>query len=350
LDEARGAMEAQTLLQSITSMTSQLNDIDKRIPTSPPPVPPAEETIRPLWSIMVPVYNCSQYLTETLVSVLKQCKDRPDVQIEVIDDASTDANVRDLVRAMGQGRVGYFRHEQNVGSLRNFHTCLLRAKGVYVHILHGDDRVRDGFYQRMEKFFTKNRSAGAVYCRYAYINEHSSILYHHEKEYNEEGIIPDFLSRLGERQRIQYAAIVVKREVYETLGFYGVEYGEDWEMWMRIAAKYPIGYIPDVLAEYRKHSSSISGRSFLTGKNMRDLTQVMQRIEPLLPAQQKDKIIKSSRKFYAHYALRTANQIWSGMKHRAGVMAQVREAWRMHKDASLIVKIVKLYTKMALNL
>jgi len=31
--------------------------------------------------------------------------------------------------------------------------------------------------------------------------------------------------------------MVVKREVYEKLGgFYGVEYGEDWEMWVRIAA------------------------------------------------------------------------------------------------------------------
>ncbi len=332
-------------------MIEQDHNMDGRIPLAPPAVPPVRQAMRPLWSVMIPVYNCSKFLPETLLSVLMQCKHRPEVQIEVIDDASTDADVEELVYSIGQGRVNYFRQPSNAGSLRNFHTCLLRAQGIYVHILHGDDKVRDGFYHRLENFFTQHRSAGAAYCRYAYIDENSEILYHHEREHEKEGIIPDFLTRLGERQRIQYASIVVKREVYEKLGgFYGVEYGEDWEMWMRIAAQYPIGYIPDVLAEYRRHSASISGRSFRTGKNMQDLRQVMQRIAPLLPAQKKNKIIQSSRKFYAHYALRTANQIWSGMRDRKGVRAQVTEAWQMHRDFPLAVKILKLYTKMALNL
>jgi len=70
--------------------------------------------------------------------------------------------------------------------------------------------------------------------------------------------------------------MVVKREVYEKLGgFYGVEYGEDWEMWVRIAANYQIAYTPEVLAEYRMHHNSISGKAFLTGQNMKDLNQVM---------------------------------------------------------------------------
>ncbi|HEY0743695.1 MAG TPA: glycosyltransferase [Chryseosolibacter sp.] len=333
-------------------MTALAHDIDqRRIPLSPPAVPPVVQPIRPLWSIMIPVYNCAKYLPETLLSVLLECKDRPEVQIEVVDDASTDADIESMVAALGHGRVSYYRQPMNVGSLRNFHACLLRAKGVYVHLLHGDDRVRSGFYMRMESFFAQHRSAGAAYCRYAYIDELGKTLFYHERELATEGLLPDFVSRLGERQRIQYAAMVVKREVYEKLGgFYGVEYGEDWEMWMRIASHYPIGYIPDVLADYRKHQSSISGRSILTGKNLIELRQVMDRIEPLLPEERRNEIKKSSRKFYAHYALRTANQIWTGAKHRGGVKAQVKEAWAMHKDAALIFKILKLYTKITLNI
>ena len=333
-------------------MTMGAYDIDNcRIPLAPPAVPPVGSVMRPLWSVMIPTYNCSKYLRETLQSVLVQCKNRPEIQIEVVDDASTDEDVEQIVSDIGAGRVGYFRQPQNVGSLRNFHTCLIRARGMYVHILHGDDRVRKDFYNRIEKFFSTNRDAGAVYCRYSYINEDGKFLFHHECESPKEGILDDFVLRLGERQRIQYAAMVVKRSVYEELGgFYGVEYGEDWEMWMRIATHYPIGYIPDVLADYRKHSASISGRSVLTGKNVQDLRQVMQRIEPLLPPDRKNRIIESSRKFYAHYALRTANQIWSTVKHRAGVKAQVREAWNMHKDIFLVYKILKLYTKMTLNI
>jgi glycosyltransferase involved in cell wall biosynthesis len=332
-------------------MSSKREITDDRILSAAPVVPPVDAAMRPLWSVMIPVYNCAHYLKETLQSVLGQCRHRPEVQIEVIDDASTDANVEAIVMAAGDGRVSYFRQQHNVGSLKNFYTCLLRARGIYVHILHGDDKVRDGFYQRFENFFRQHESVGAAYCRYAYIDEHGRFLYHHEQEMSREGLLEDFISVLGERQRIQYAAMVVKREVYEKLGgFYGVEYGEDWEMWMRIASHYPVGYIPDVLAEYRKHQGSISGRSVLTGKNVRDLRQVMERIEPLLPLERKEQIVQASKRFYAHYALRTANHIWSRLRHRAGAKAQVKEAWNLHRDFILMFKILKLYTKMTLNL
>ncbi|HEY0653437.1 MAG TPA: glycosyltransferase [Chryseosolibacter sp.] len=322
-----------------------------RIPLAPPAVPPVEGVMRPLWSVMIPVYNCAIYLPETIESVLVQCKDRPEVQIEVIDDASTDANVEELVLRLAEGRIAYYRQPANVGSLNNFHTCLLRARGAYVHILHGDDKVHKGFYHRFENFFRNNASAGAAYCRYAYIDGNGKFLYHHERESADEGILSDFVCRLGERQRIQYVSMVVKREVYEHLGsFYGVEYGEDWQMWMRIASRYSIGYIPDVLADYRKHQNSISGRTILTGNNIRDLKQVMANIQPMLPLDKRNKIVKASQKFYAHYALRTANQIWAGLRSRAGVKAQVREAWSLHKDLVMVFTILKLYTKMTLNL
>jgi glycosyltransferase involved in cell wall biosynthesis len=323
----------------------------ERIPARPPAVPPVSGTTRPLWSVMIPVYNCARFLRETLESVLSQCAHRADVQIEVIDDASTDANVRELVLAISNGRVGYFRQAANVGSLKNFHTCLVRARGTYVHILHGDDKVRPGFYERFGNFFAHYPSVGAAYCRFAYIDESGKFLFNHEQERENPGVLENFVSTLGERQRIQYAAMVVRREVYETLGgFYGVEYGEDWQMWMRIAAKFEVGYIPEVLAEYRKHLASISGRSFLTGKNLRDLQYVMRQIEPMLPSDNRVKIIQSSKKFYAHYALRTANDIWSKLRHRGGVQAQISEAWKMRKDFLLVFKIVKLYTKMILNI
>ena len=70
----------------------------------------------------------------------------------------------------------------------------------------------------------------------------------------------------------------------------------------------------------------------------------------LLPPHEKNKIRALSRKFYAHYGLRTANQIWSGLKNKAGVRAQIREAWELHKDVALAFKILKLYTKMTLNI
>ena len=61
----------------------------------------------------------------------------------VLCDGSTDLDVEALVMSLGKGRVKYYRQPQNVGSLRNFETCINRANGHLVHLLHGDDRVKD---------------------------------------------------------------------------------------------------------------------------------------------------------------------------------------------------------------
>src|SRR5699024_2853393 len=102
-----------------------------RIPLCPPPILPIRERAEktPLWSVMIPVYNCSEYLQEAMGSVLIQALAPEKMQIEVCDDASTDADVEKWVGEIGEGRVIYYRQTENVGSLRNFETCLNRAKG-----------------------------------------------------------------------------------------------------------------------------------------------------------------------------------------------------------------------------
>ncbi|RDV16705.1 glycosyltransferase [Pontibacter diazotrophicus] len=299
---------------------------------------------------MIPVFNCSQYLTETLESVLKQGIAPEDMQIEVIDDASTDADVEALVLAIGKGRVKYYRQEQNVGSLCNFVTCINRAQGRIVHILHGDDRVVDGYYQKLDELFYKYPEAGAAFSGFAYIDERGQKMYDQRPEMKEDGILKDWLLKISEYQRVQYAAIAVRREVYEALGgFYGVTYGEDWEMWVRIARYYPIAYTPEVLADYRKHGSSISGQKFITGQYLKDLLRVMEYIQGYLPEDEREKLLKKTKKFYAHYGIRVANQVWHSSHNKSGVQQQVRQTLSLHSDLLLYLKIAKIYVKMFLN-
>ena len=306
---------------------------------------------RPRWSVMIPVYNCSVYLEEVLTLVLAQDPGISCMQVEVVDDASTDADVSALVQRVGKGRVSYFCQAGNVGSLRNFQTCLERSRGQLIHILHGDDRVREGFYEQMQKLFFTHPSLGAAFCRYAYIDEQGKTLFYQDPEMDHIGILDNWLLRLAERQRIQYVAMVVRRDVYERLGgFYGVEYGEDWEMWMRIAAHYDTGYTPEVLAEYRKHKSSITGRSFVTGQNMVSLAWVMKQIYPYLPAQHRKEVMRSSKSFYAHHAICIATSLWKQDRNKHGASAQAQAAWSMRKDVGLLLKIIKLYTRIKLNL
>lgn len=323
----------------------------ERTPSSPPFIqPPPPTQSRPFWSVMIPVYNCAQYIPETLESVLAQNIAPEHMQIEVIDDASTDADVEALVKSIGKGRVKYFRQTENVGSLQNFVTCINRAQGQVVHILHGDDRVGKGYYNKLEELFHKYPEAGAAFCRYTYIDEKGQKSFDQRPEMKEDGILKDWLLKISEYQRIQYAAISVRREVYEKLGgFYGVNYGEDWEMWVRIARYYPVAYTPQILADYRKHASSISGQKFITGQHIKDLLKVMGFIQNYLPAEHKEKLLRKSKKFYAHYGVRVANQLWHTSHNKSGVQQQVKQTLALHSDLLLYWKIAKIYLKMILN-
>ena len=66
-----------------------------RLPQAPPliaPLPPQAD--RPLWSVMIPAYNCTHFLPQAIESVLAQAPGPAHMQIEVVDDASTDADVQ----------------------------------------------------------------------------------------------------------------------------------------------------------------------------------------------------------------------------------------------------------------
>lgn len=324
-----------------------------QILTTPPAIlPVADQLHRPQWSVMIPVYNCAQFLPDTLQSVLAQDLGENHMQIEVVDDASTDADIAALVQEIGRGRILYFRQEANRGSLKNFETCLNRSRGHLIHLLHGDDRVKPGYYKKMAQLFQQYPEAGAAFCQFGYIDDAGQRISFKKDEIEapQDGLLKNWQLRLAEKQRIQYCAISVKRKMYEQLGgFYGVTYGEDWEMWMRIASRYPMAYTPELLAEYRVHQQSISGQAFATARNLKDIQWVINTIQAYLPERERNRMRHKALKFYAHHALRVANRLWHASYNRQGVKAQIREALRMHKDAGMYWQVLKLYTKMMLN-
>lgn len=323
-----------------------------RVPTSPPKIAPVSgEEKRPLWSVMIPVYNCGTYFPETIKSVLLQNIAEEDMQIEVVDDASTDVDVEALVAQIGKGRVKYFRQPQNVGSLRNFETCINRSRGRLIHLLHGDDKVNLGYYSKIDSLFKTFPQAGATYCRFKYIDGAGIEKGPHSLEMNEEGILQNWLVRIAERNCIQYSAITVKREVYENLGsFYGTTFGEDWEMWVRISRDYAVAYTPEILAEYRHHDQSITGGKFLNGEALRDVKRIIELVQEYLPESQRKTVLRKSRKYYSWYGLEIAQSTWKKTQNKKIVHNQIKQLLEMyHGDIIMYKIIIKLYIKMLIN-
>jgi glycosyltransferase involved in cell wall biosynthesis len=253
---------------------------------------PVIEAHRPLWSVMIPTHNISDYLIQAIESVLA-CGVGPDeMQIEVVDDGSEE-NPEPIVRAVGGGRVEFYRQTTNVGHTRNFNTCISRARGHLVHILHGDDLVLDGFYRVMAQPFLKNAHVGAAFCRYVAIDEAGVWRNLAPVIQSTSGIIDGWLELIAKAQQLQPPTMVVRRSTYETVGGFDrriMSYGEDWEMWVRIAAHTAVWHEVRALAAYRVHQNSLSGVAFRTGQNLRDLRTVIELNRELLPAESKERI------------------------------------------------------------
>ena len=319
--------------------------------TSPPTIPPIEDSEqRPFWSVMIPVYNSIATLKETLLSVLLQDPGKNEMQIEVIDDGSTDGDVQQLVENSGKGRVSYYRNEKNLGSLATFEICINRARGKIIHLLHADDKTRSGYYSKIKMLFEQHPQIGAAFCRYATIDDKGKVLWEHAKEMNEDGILQNWLYKIASKQRLQYCSICVKREVYEKLGgFYGVTYGEDWEMWVRMAAHYEVAYTPEIFAEYRVHTNTISHKAILNGEHVQGMFWVMDTIQKWLPQNQRKKLRQQSRRNYAYHILNVANNVWHEAGDRGLTHHLMRDVAKIYLNRKIFFGILKVYIKMLIN-
>ncbi|WP_206680743.1 glycosyltransferase [Hymenobacter polaris] len=300
---------------------------------------------------MIPTYNCTPYLAEAINSVLMQDMGEENMQIEVVDDASTDADVAQLVATLGKGRIRYFRQVANVGSLRNFETCLNRSQGQWVHLLHGDDRVAPGFYTEIATLFHQYPEAGAAFTNTANLQMHATGVEVKDRPpiVPKAGLLPDLLLRLAEGQQLETPSMVVKRSVYEQLGgFFAVHYGEDWIMWARIAAHFPVAYSPKCLAHYRYlNNTSITHHSIREGQNVRDITKVLTIINQYLPVEHRKRLKAIGLRNYAYYCLSLSEGL-SATDKRAAIK-QLRGALKMSQHSGIILWSLKIYLKTLLN-
>jgi glycosyltransferase involved in cell wall biosynthesis len=279
---------------------------------------------------MIPTFNCARYLGETLESVLCQDPGPEVMQIEVIDDHSTKDDPESIVRKLGKGRVGFHRQPQNVGHTRNFETCLQRSRGHLVHLLHGDDAVRPGFYTSLGRVFAEHPQVGAAFCRNLVIDEKGNWTGLSPLETSKSGVLVDLVERLAVRQCIQTPAMAVRRAIYEILGMFDkrLSWTEDWEMWARIAGSYPVWHEVAPLALYRIHADSNTGRYKRTGENIRDLHRLFSLVENYVPNGRGRSLARRGRKRYSLSGFRTA-QIMSRSGDVSGAVAQTIEGFRL---------------------
>lgn len=303
-----------------------------RVRSNAPAIAPVPaDTVQPLWSVMMPVYNPDPEQFElALQSVLDQALPPEQMQIEVVDDASDRVDVAAIVRRLAGDRVAYTRQPQNRGLLDNWHDCLTRSRGQWVLLLHQDDGLLSGFVERMTRAIghVKDR-VGMVLCRHHHIDAAGRIVWTSELERETPGRVADWLDRIAQRQRVQFSAIVVRRAAYESVGGFdpAAASAADWEMWQRLASRWDLWFEPEPLAVFRRHDGSTTSKLSRTGTNIADTRRAIELAQAYLPIDRREALAQAARQHYAQYALMEARSNLARSDWE-GAIAQLREALR----------------------
>jgi glycosyltransferase involved in cell wall biosynthesis len=234
-----------------------------------------EERDRPMWSVMIPVYNGTKYLAQALDSVVTQGFDEREMQIEVVDDCSSQSNPEAVVKTSYAKRVAFYRQSQRVGMAANWNTCIQRAKGVFIHILHQDDFVSDGYYREIQILADNYPNVGLYSTRSFYVDS--------------ESIITGVTGRVPELEQpakatgpffyqtpIQCAGVTVRRSSYEALGGFRMDLGyvTDCEMWARVTGCHGGIVSTKVKANYRRSNETETERVSKTGEGVQDICRL----------------------------------------------------------------------------
>ena len=274
-----------------------------------PAIPPVfDGETRPFWSVVVTVYNRTDYLLECLTSVLAQWPGEEEMEILVMDNAS-QTSVFELVNEIGEGVVHYYRNPQNIGAVRNFNTGVVNSRGKWIHILNDDDCVLPGFYAQLQQSLEGcPDSIGAAFTGYENINEQGRVIFSPQLYGKQGGIPQDWLQRIGVFNPLNMCAVVIRREAHERLGGYLPEltYTPDWELYKRIAVFYDWWHEPEILAHYRQHSQNLTIENLLSGVESASIRQAILISQSYFPAEYCAEITAKARSRYFNICLANA--------------------------------------------
>lgn len=314
------------------------NDVPRKIGL----VPAGEH--RPFWSVMIPVYNRTRYIEQAISSVLAQNVGPDQMQIEVVDDCSTVDGIAQMVQSLGQGRVSFYRQPGNVGLSANWNTCIRRARGQWVHILHDDDFVLPGFYERLQAAAGQDESIGAAFSRFIWVDAEGHWQEISPLERPTPGVLSGWIERIAISQRIQFPAIVVRRSVYETLGGFdpGLFFALDWDMWKRIAVQHPVWYEPVPLACYRNHSAQETLRLLRSGAAHADKRHAIEIARAYLPPGIERTLTRRAREHGAVSAIYAARSALAELDISAA-MAHLREGSKFGFSAKAAEALLRVF-------
>lgn len=218
-----------------------------------------------LVTVAIPAYNHEKFIVECLDSVKNQ--DYPNIELVIIDDGSRDSTPRLIERYLQEHGERFsrvvFKSRANRGVSATSNECFSNAQGEWVHLLGSDDLLKPGKVSRM---MAKYQDWGVpdvalIFADADFIDINGVTIPRTVKEVFPPGPDRQAYRRLFLANRIPNPTVAIRREAFEAVGGFDESlFLEDWDMWLRLAARYPIARVPEVLSSYRYHSGNTHQR------------------------------------------------------------------------------------------
>jgi glycosyltransferase involved in cell wall biosynthesis len=219
-------------------------------------------------SVCVPTYNHEKYIGQMLEGALMQ-QTSFDFEIVIGDDASTDATP-DIIRQYSLERPGVIRaflHSENQGPSeprefagRNNVLQLLKAcRGEYVAMCEGDDYWTDPLkLQKQVDFLDNNPDFAVCHHNMEVIYEDGSPS--HFFNSSDQKAVSTITDLLEDKWFMATASWMYRNHflIEDFADWHAQAAAGDWAIMFQLAAKGKIGYLPDVMGVYRKHSAGLS--------------------------------------------------------------------------------------------
>jgi GT2 family glycosyltransferase len=217
----------------------------------------------PKISVIIPAYNAGAYIARAIDSVLAQTYQ--DFEIIVIDDGSTD-NTRERVAAYSNRVTYLYQPNSERSAARN--RGLRAASGDFFAFLDADDQWLPERLAKELALFDRYPGLGLVYAYAKVMDDHGGpygtigTAFPTEQAANFrafEGLL------LG--KYLPIPTVLIRQQCLDTAGLFdeGVSISEDWDLWLRVAVDWPMGFVPEPLAIYHVHGTFLP-KSMTRGK------------------------------------------------------------------------------------
>src|SRR5215218_167149 len=206
-------------------------------------------------SVVIPCYNQAHFLGEAIESVL--CQSYQGFEVIVVDDGSQDDTAQlALAYAAEDARVRLVRQEnRGLAGARN--RGLRESTGEYMVFLDSDDRLMKEALEVGVRELESHPECAFVSGHYRAISAEGDA-YAVPRQHRVDG--DHYLALLRDNYISMPASVMYRRWVFgEVGGFDGtVDAAADWDLYLRVARRFPIHHHGEVVAEYRWHGANMT--------------------------------------------------------------------------------------------